>query len=159
MLPIEPEVRGQQPLLRGVPRAPATAEVEQQPSQVQGGNRLGQVEAEEAVGDDGLRDGEPHTLVTAQSRDRKHGIIFAFHEPDGERGLTGPLPRHACLGIHPLREIDQFRQFVALVRIDSGGLGRFEHSDVVAEIRRSPVCARCRRDLTAEPLRYGCGFR
>ena len=152
MLPIEAEVRGQQALLRGIPRTPATTEVEQQPSQIQGGNRLGQLEAEEAVGGEVLRDGNPHALVAAQGRDREHRKVFAFDKPDGERGSTGRLPRDARLGIHPLSEIDEFGQLVALARIDQGGLGRFQHPGVVVEGGRLPVRARSRRDLTTIPL-------
>src|SRR2546428_1675379 len=91
MLAVEPEVRGQEPLLRGVPSAPATTEVDQQPSQIQGGNRLGEVEAEETVGDKGLRNDDSHTLVSSHSRTRKYAKVFALHEHNGEFDLTGPL--------------------------------------------------------------------
>src|SRR6266566_2790707 len=40
VLAVESEIRGQEPLLRGVPSAPAASEVEQQPAQIQGGHRL-----------------------------------------------------------------------------------------------------------------------
>src|SRR4029450_13651007 len=159
VLAVESQVRGQEPFLRGVPRAPAPTEVEQQPSQIQGGARLGQVETEETVGDEVLRDGDSHALVAAQNRDRKHRKVFAFHQPDGEGGPTGPLPRHPRLRAPALPEIDQLRQLVAPVRIDGGGLGRLEHSDVVAEVGGSPVCAWRRRDLTAVPLGYRRGAR
>jgi hypothetical protein len=62
VLAIEPEVRGEQALLSRRPGHSAATEVEQQPFQIQRRNRLGWVEAEEAVGNEVLWNRNAHTL-------------------------------------------------------------------------------------------------
>jgi hypothetical protein len=73
-------------------------------------------------------------LVPSQRCDRKHREVFAFHQPDAERGLTSRFPCHARLGVHALGQVDQLHQVAALVRIGDRAFRGLEDFGVLAQI-------------------------
>src|SRR5262249_18946007 len=99
---VEAEVRGQQALLRRVPRMPSTPEVEEQPAQAQYGNDLLQIGAEESTRGDILGGRERSALIAPEGGEGEHRVVLALDEADTDGGSPGGFPGHPGVRVQAL---------------------------------------------------------
>src|SRR5262249_4090476 len=149
---IEPQIRGEQSLFRDIHGVAAPSKVEEEPLEVQAGHEVGHVDAEKSLRNEGLRHRKRKALVAAESREAKHGEVFALDETNTDGGLTRTLPGHTGFGIDPFGNVDQFWQVVLVSRINRSLLLRLEGLRVFVKIWCAPLRGRSGSDLSAQPL-------
>src|SRR5215510_15626380 len=80
MLAVEAQVGGQQALLGRVQGIAPPPEVQEQPTQIQGGDDLLEIRAKEPAGRDVFGGGTRLTLVAPKRREREHRKVSTFHQ-------------------------------------------------------------------------------
>jgi hypothetical protein len=149
---VEPEVRGEQPFLGRVHGRPAPSEVEQQPLEAEARHQVSHVDPEESLRDEVLRRGQGEALVPREGGQTEDREVLALHKADTDGRLARPLPCDTSLGVHALRDVDQFQQVVLASRVDGGSFRRLERVRVLAKVRCAPGRGRSGGNLRAEPF-------
>src|SRR5262249_17436468 len=94
-----------------------TPEVQEQPTQIQGGDDLLEICAKEPAGRDVFGGGKRLTLVAPKRREREHRKVRTFHQSNANACLACRLPRDTGLAVQPLGEIDELDEIIALLQI------------------------------------------